>query len=165
MLASPASSATASPAETYSKLAATNTNSTAPGSNASNGKSPQSTELTPGPTESTSLSSPANDASASPADIRLQHRFADLLTDLRSYRFGATPTTCNRLSVAAPPTPRRCAGSGSVGASAQSSWSSDGGGEEGDQDLARRSSAWLQEYDGVSDFWVDGSHTEPGLGR
>ena len=35
-------------------------------------------------------------ASASPADIRLQHRFADLLTDLRSYRFGATPTACNR---------------------------------------------------------------------
>ena len=91
-------------------------------------------------------------ASASPADIRLQHRFADLLTDLRSYRFGATPTACNRLSVAAPPTPRRCAGSGSVGASAQSSWSSDGGGDEGD--IARRSSAWLQEYDGVSDFWV-----------
>ena len=30
---------------------------------------------------------------------------------------------------------------------------------------ARRSSAWLQEYDGVSDYWVDSSHTEPGLGR
>ena len=36
-------------------------------------------------------------ASASPADIRLQHRFADLLTDLRSYRFGETPTARNRL--------------------------------------------------------------------
>ena len=52
---------------------------------------------------------------------------------------------------------------GSVGASAQKSWSSDRGGGEGD--LARRSSAWLQEYDGVSDFYVSGSHTEPGLGR
>ena len=103
-------------------------------------------------------------ATASPADIRLQHRFADLLTDLRSYRFGETPTACNRLLLlAAPPTPRRCVGSGSVGASAQKSWSSDPGGGEGD--LARRSSAWLQEYDGVSDFWVSGSHTEPGLGR
>jgi len=102
-------------------------------------------------------------ASASPADIRLQHRFADLLTDLRSYRFGEhrpLATDCSRW--AAPPTPRCCAGSGSVGASAQKSWSSDRG-EEGD--LARRSSAWLQEYDGVSDFWVSSSHTEPGLGR